>query len=96
MTTQNVKAASLLALLALVSCSKPSGNWVATDDVEVYVAADESNKLKFVVRSGEECSLGRDVYTKMFMYREISCAGRTGWIQYSGKYSDGFAFIAKR
>ena len=74
-------------IFVLLGCEKPSGRWVALKDVPVFTEADEADVLSFTIKTGETCALGKERVVKVFMYREVRCGQRTGWISYSNPYS---------
>lgn len=76
----------LFSLIFMAGCQKPSGKWEAQKDVAVFKDANEADKLKYTIKKGEVCALGREQVVKVFMYREVSCDKGDGWLVYKGGY----------
>ncbi|UWE17981.1 hypothetical protein [Herbaspirillum huttiense] len=82
----------LLTVSFLCACTRTDGTWQATQDVQVFKAADEADEMVFIARQVERCALGREQVVKAFMYREIACQQGQGWIP----YQSGYPFVRER
>lgn len=70
----------------MTGCQKPSGQWEALRDVPVFKDANDADELKYVVKKGEVCALGKERIAKEYMYREIRCDQGEGWIAKESQY----------